>query len=416
MTINNMVRNGMFYSGGVNGLYNNNPYMSLPFLNTDSRVQPGSYWQLPNVNSAASQKENVNTRVSGREILKIIQDIYAQNARMGFSDVNPVVSDNAKASIFVDNAKTASSVLSKTFSLDIKQTALAQTNSSGSVNSSAKDYETGIFSFAIDAGGKTRNFTINVSGDDTNESIQRKMAAVINSSDIGTKAEVIEDKEKGTSVLSISSKETGVKNSFSITDTSGDLAELMGITAVSTQARDAVYTVDKGYERTSSSNEITVSPGVNVTMKEAGKTDISFKRDPAEAVKAVKDIVGAINSAIRNASEIPGRGSAKFISDLSSMNRTYSQSLARMGISVSRTGELSVDEGKLTKAAESNGLGDLFSNRQFGFGARLEQIASNAARSNAYFSPSQPVIFGYSGGKVNYFNFSTAGSLFDLII
>jgi len=278
-----------------------------------------------------------------------------------------------------------------------------------------RSVEAGEYSFSIEAGGQTHNFTIAVNENDTNESIQERMAAAINERDIGITASVTSveatDDQEATTSLSLVSDNTGTDAAFTV---SGDLTSAMGVTDATQEAQNAVFSVNGGEERTSQSNDVSLAAGITATLTGSGTTSVSVERDARSATEAVTGLVDALNSALRSANASDGRGSARFVNDIQSMNRNYAASLARVGISVSRNGELSIDEEQLERAAQDGSLDRLFADQQFGFGARMERIATNAANSELYANAQ--VNFNFDQGQLFFSLLNNTGSLFNLLI
>jgi flagellar hook-associated protein 2 len=298
--------------------------------------------------------------------------------------------------------------------LTVQQTAQAQRNEGYTLTADARYVSSGAFSFEIEVGDSTHTFNINVLDSDDNESIQRRMAQAINTRNIGVTASVATEttgtgnNTETTSTLNLTAAQTGTNNAFTVTDVTGNLADAMGVTTVDQEARNAIFSVNGGFERHSQSNEVSLAAGVTATLRYEGTTDISFARPTNEATRAVTDLVNSINSAISDTNARDGRGSARFLDDLRGMNRTFAPALARVGISVNNDGRLSIDQDRLSRAAEDGSLARLFENDSFGFGARVGRIAQNAAQSNFYVNAPSPV--NISSGMGGNFNF---GNTFD---
>jgi len=243
------------------------------------------------------------------------------------------------------------------------------------------------------------------------------MAAAINGKNVGVTASVAADSKNATSKLSLTSTETGSKNGgsvFEITDTKGNLADKMGVTQISQNAQNAVYTVNGGEEKTAASNNIDLGNGVTATLKDAGKTTLTFQRDGSGAIDKVKELVGSLNSILAEAARGEGRGSDRLGLAITSMNKAYKGTLEKAGINVSQGGMLSVDEDKLKKAAENGSLEKIFQSKgNYGFAYRAGHIAQNMSQTSIYIDKA-PNNFGYDfSGMYNYYSSSSIGSLID---
>ena len=407
MTVNNMARNAMMTGavGGTNPLFGNqkasaqNPAASgMPF---GADLQAGMNPAFATGTAARDAGKGMQNAVQDR------QSAYSQYQGTSSNEKTAVV-DDSKAT-----QATKSSMSNDPVKLEVKQTAQAQTNEGKGMDSSKSAVEAGEYSFSIEAGGKTHNFTINVDENDDNASIQEKMAAAINKQDIGVTATVTADDKTGTTSLSLASDETGTDAAFTVKDESGNLAESMGVTDSTQKAQNAVYSVNGGAERTSQSNDVKLADGVTATLKGAGTTSISAERDTKSATEAAKKLVDAINTALKNAGAGDGRGAARLANDIKAMNRNFSGALAGVGITVSRNGELSIDEAKLEKAAQDGRLERVLGNEQSGFGARAERIANNAVDSE-YYADIQ-ANFSFDRGQLLFQKLQSVGMLFNML-
>ena len=383
MTVNNMARNAMMTGAisGTNPLFGAQKTPAMP----TSQTSFGENLQV-------SPKSSFTTGADVRSAAGGLQGAV-QNRQTAFAQQQATTSNEKAATATVDNSKlasaTASSLQSNPVNLDVKQTATAQTNAGGAMGADAKGVAAGEYSFAIEAGGETHNFTIKVDENDTNASIQDKMAAAINERDIGVNAYVTAteaaDGKEATTSLSLASAATGTDSAFTVKEDPGGLASAMGVADATQSAQNAIYSVNGGEEITSQSNDVSLAAGVTATLTGIGTTSISLERDTKSAVDGVRGLVESINSALRNANASDGRGSAKFVSDIQTMTKSYSASLEKMGIAVAKDGTLSiVDEEKLAKATMDGSADRLFADQRFGLGARLDKIAGNAAKTDFY--------------------------------
>ena len=407
MTVNNMARNAMMTgaAGGINPLFGNQKA---------SAQKPAATGMPFGSDLQAGMNPAFATGTAARDAGKGMQNAV-QDRQTAYSQYQGT-SSNAKTAA-IDDSKatqaTKSSMATDPVNLEVKQTALAQTNQGEGMSASERAVETGEYSFSIEAGGKTHNFTISVDENDDNASIQEKMAAAINKEDIGVTASVTTDDQKGTTSLSLASDETGTDAAFTVKDESGNLAAAMGVTDSTQQAQNAVYSVN-GDERTSQSNEVNLADGVTATLKGVGTTTISAERDTKSATGAAKQLVDAINSALKNAGAGNGQGAARLAGDIKAMNRNFSGALAGIGITVSRNGELSIDEAKLEKAAQDGRLEKVLGNTQSGFGARAERIANNAVNSEFYADIQAN--FTFDRGQLLFRKLQNVGMLFNMLV
>jgi len=426
------IGSGYGYFGGVGNLYgaNGNQKNSKSSLETllgggvNANSAVGKLYD--NISKLSQKKLDIKTspfggrttgetiKKAGRGILDAAGAFKDKSGKSVFSTLRANTSDDKVAAATADNLKIGAKPPDQ-IKLNVKQTATAQINDGTALASKDKSAATGWSSFSIETNGKKNVFTINVEAGDNNEKIQQKMADAINSRKIGVTASVNKYEKEGKSELSLTSVRTGENGKFSVSDMyGGTLAAATGITNVRQEAQNAVYSINGGAEKTSESNDISIEKGVDATLKGAGSAVISFDSDTDSAVKAVKDLVGAVNTALKAANPTDGGGSSRFALDVAGMNKSYSSALSKVGVNVSRSGELSVNESKLKDAAKDGSLGKVFDNNSFGFTNRASHIANYAANTNYYGDSSRN--YSFSNGAFNLMVQGGLGMLFDMSI
>ena len=414
MTVNNMARNAMM----MNKINGTNPLLGTQ--NASMPTKPASQASFGS-DLQVSPKSSFTTGTAVRGAAGDLQSAV-QNRQTAFAQQTGTTTNDKAATVTVDNAKltsaATSSLQTNPVKLDVSQTAAAQTNAGGAMTADTTGVQAGEYNFAIEAGGNTYNFTINVDANDTNASIQEKMATAINEQNIGVNASVTAtaatEGNAATTSLSLTSAATGTDAAFTVTDGEGGLAAAMGVADATQNAQNAVYSINGGETITSQSNDVSLAAGVNATLTGTGTTSISLERDSQSAMDGIRGLVDSINSALKSANASDGKGSAKFVSDIQTMNQSYSASLAKMGISVSKDGELSIVDEELLQKATMDGSADrLFADSRFGFGARLDKIASNAAKTELYADVQAN--FSFDKGQIMYQQMQNAGALFNML-
>lgn len=346
-------------------------------------------WTNPANNRGAAAPPDINAavRAAGHNIQSAINDVRGVNR-----DVTGRTSDADVATVTVDNARTIAAVPPRDTSIDVRQVAVAQVNRGDAVDSRAPMLA-GEFSFEIEARGRTHVFNINVTDEDNNATVQQRMMAAINAADIGVTAtrENVGVGDGATTRLTLTANQTGTDAAFAVRDVDGGtLASMMGVATATTEAQNAVFSINQGAERQSQTNEISLAAGVTATLTGEGRTDITFGRSAEDLVSSVTNLVGALNSAMRDVNAGAGRGNARFVSDLHGLNRTFEMSLARVGIDVLENGQLAINQNRLQAAAQDGRLERMFESN-LGFAGRAGRIADNAASSRHYRNTPPPV-------------------------
>ena len=355
---------------------------------------PGSAANRPNQPAqSAAPVSNQAIRDAGREISEALGGMQ-DNRNSVFATLEGRTSNADAATVQVNNSRTIQSMPPRDTTINVTQVAQAQVNTGEALTASSGAVTSGGYRFSISVGGNTQEFTLNVLDSDDNASVQRAMAEAINRRGMGVTATVqtATDSETGaqTSTLTLTANQTGTGNAFTVNDITGNLAASMGVTTASQTAQNAVFTLNGGAERQSQTNDISLAAGVTATIRGVGEAQISFGRSAEQAVSAVTDLVGALNNALRNTNPNDGRGSARFVSDIQGMNRTFAPALSRVGIDVGADGRLSINQDRLQRAAQDGSLERVFGNQNMGFAGRANRIANNAA-SGAYRNAPTPV-------------------------
>lgn len=268
----------------------------------------------------------------------------------------------------------------------------------------------GTHQFAIEAGGISRTLSVNVAQGDTNADVQQRMADAINSANMGFSASVEINTETNSSILRVESNATGAsaENAFTIRDVSGDLVSRTGANEMHSAAQNAVFTVD-GQQRTSASNTVFIGSGVTVTFNRVTEPDesarISWGRDQSGATEQnVRDMVSSFNDLFSAASGRVNDPRAQNLSSrLLNVVSANSRALSDIGVGMDSSGRLTIDSGRLSRAAESGGLNDFFSGG--GFASQLNRIADSVLSNPSNF------VTNNTG-----FSFDNPGTIFDFML
>ena len=314
----------------------------------------------------------------------------------------------------------------------VDQTAAGQLNEGTRMNA-AETYggNGGTNRFSIETGGKTTQLSVNVAAGDTNKDVQQKMADAINKAGIGVKATVETDKTSNSSILKLESVKTGSdpKNSFTIQDITGNIAARTGANDLSSEGRDAIYSVNGGPTKTSQSNTVNLGNGINATFNKASDETVTISRgqDLKYAMSAVQNMVSSYNNLFSEAAQKTGDPKAQNLaSKMVNISSTYSKSLSNVGIGFTNDGKMTIDTQKLNQAAENGKLQQFFtenSGKSYGFTNQLGRLADNVSRNTSNFVSSSMFgnnlgeNFSYSRfGDLLQYNYLGAGSLLDFML
>ncbi|GGI06677.1 flagellar filament capping protein FliD [Egicoccus halophilus] len=374
-----MSSSGMFSIGGIaSGLDTTGIINQLMALERQpvTRLQ-STQAQLRGVDNAWSQ---VNTKLSS---LRTAVDAISRPDR--FSSLVTVSSSNTDA---VGVARAATSATGSV-SFSVEQLARPQQVTSG-VFRSATDPLAATGRLDVQVGTKDP-VSIDVVAGDSLQTIANKL----NRANAGVTASVVKTGDDEHRLL-ISSKDSGAANTVQVSSTTG-LAQLAPATAdqpdgmrVLQSAQDAVLRLGTGDDaivvRRSSNTVTDLVPGATLTLRKATNGDpvtVTSQRDPEAAVTAVKTYVEALNGAIKTlndltrydataktAGALQGDPAARRLLDQlrtavsappGATDGPFS-SAAQLGITVDRTGTVTLDDAKLRTALQEDfdAVGRLF--------------------------------------------------------
>lgn len=415
MYINNWNRYNPYVSN--NYFYNKPNTFSSGVSNPYSALFPN--YGVNNFKPNQSSLQMYKVKQSGINLSNALSKLTTKTKDSVFNKKTPVSSDADAMTVSGAVKNTPSNTLP--INVKIDQVAKAQVNSGNDLSSNGRAVSSGNYRFEVEIGEARHSFGIEVTASDNNKTIQQKMAAAINNRNIGVKATVKSNTTAGTSSLAIESKTTGTTNTngnpvFTVRDVTGGLAAAMNVTSISQSAQNAVYSVNNGTSRTSTSNEIDLGNGVKATLKGVSNSvQVNFQADTSEAVSAVKGFVKTLNDVLSDAGSDFGQNSDRLERDLLGMNKTYKSSLEKLGINVKSDGSLSVDEDKLTAAAGDGRLQKFFQSN-YGFAKRADGISNNMKNSPNYYTGSGASSYQPPNNSKyfkQYSQYMNAGFLFD---
>lgn len=396
---------GYGYSSSVNNL------LQLSSLKTTS-----SYSAISAINRVSSTSSNTSAYSSVTSFLKDYQSeltgLEAAAAKLQTSMGGNVFSQLEAGSTdeSVATAKRSWSLeAGMDVNLEVHSVAQAQRNSS--IANYATDLAEEDMEFEI--AGPGGNQTVSISSTNANgtkktykQMYEEAARAVNGNSKTGVRASV--ESEDGKVSLVLTGKNTGEANGFNVTGKTGAAA---GLEYMDTAASDAKYTVTQnGYSQTysSASNKVSIAYGrVDVELKKEGTTNIYSGVDTDKIADAVQDLVDSYNSVTNLLESNSGRG-AGTAAHLASFQRgmAHEKTLAALGITTNKAGDLVLDKEKLTEALEKDydfvvdTLGG-----QFGLAEKAAQRADQALSD-----PVQRIVSNDLGGSTSRSSASGSGS------
>jgi flagellar hook-associated protein 2 len=298
------------------------------------------------------------------------------------------------------------------YSIEVQQLASAQKLQSGTFASSSTVVGTG--TLHIVAGGQAYDISV----DSSNDTLSG-IAQAINQSAAGTKLVATVINGAGDSRLVITARDSGVANSFTVSQSGGDggLATLVyppsggGLTQL-TAAADSRVLID-GVTATSSTNTIADAiAGVTLTLQDTNATGetttLTVDYNRSGASQAVSNFVTSYNALVGSISKLasydtsthtggPLFGDAGVQNIVDQLRRVLGSQvpgvdasaslLAQIGVTAQLDGTLKVDSTKLNAAFGSNfdAVGKLFATDKVGIAVKLDSLLGSYLDANGVF-------------------------------
>lgn len=257
---------------------------------------------------------------------------------------------------------------SNSSSFDMKVNALAtpQINTGNFLTSDRYDFEEGHYSFDLNTASNSYEFQFNVGIGDNNLDIQKKLARLVNSSDVGLKAEIISN-NNGQSALQLTSKNTGLPADktelFSIeSDTSWAAINRLGINRVTEEAHNSSFTLNDT-THSSMSNTFTINKAFEVTLHKTTGVDavnVGFKTNTEALYDSVTDLISAYNNMVTVGANYSMNHNNSYFNEMTNIGRTLSDRLNMVGITQSEDGTLNVDRETMLSEVTGSNRDDVF--------------------------------------------------------
>ncbi|MBQ1527623.1 MAG: flagellar filament capping protein FliD [Lachnospiraceae bacterium] len=257
------------------------------------------------------------------------------------------------------------------FNLVITQLAQSQKNTGRFMPDEKANLPPDTYSFDVHSKDTDYEFQFNIGENDTNRSIQEKLARLINRSNIGIKASAVSD-GNGNTALELESDDTGLRNGeaqFIVTDdhtskTSGAV-NYFGLDNIARPPTNAEFSIN-GIEGVSASNHFTIEDTYDLTLKKAseeGKSvSIGLKTDVESITDNIRHLIGGYNSFVSHASEyLESQPNSKaLLREMRAISLRYGESLGKIGINFQDDGTISLDKDTIQKTAQKDDANESF--------------------------------------------------------
>lgn len=231
------------------------------------------------------------------------------------------------------------------------------------------DLSPGAYSFDVTTSVSNYELQFTINEDDTNHSIQTRLARLINNANIGITAAV--DYTDRLSALVLNSVSTGVvdgEQPFTISDEDTShrkgIVDYLGIRHNTQEAAWAKYRVD-GEEFLSPSNQVVINKEFSVDLKAASSETVTLgvKADVESLKENIHGLTGAYNSFLQSAAEYLDKypRTTILVNSMKRMTGRFQGDMALLGISQDEKGALQVDDDVLEEKLEMGEIHDAVS-------------------------------------------------------
>ena len=248
--------------------------------------------------------------------------------------------------------------------MEVKSLAKSQVNMGKSLPEGEMALSPDTYSFDIHSRDLDYEFQFNIGEEDTNRTIEEKLARLINKSNIGLHANVASDGE-GNVALRLESDDTGLRNGerlkFNISDdktskTKGAV-DYFGLNSIETYPSDSSFILN-GEERSTSNNKFTIDKTFEITLngvsKEGESVSIGLKTDVESITENISHLIEGYNSFLNKAASYLDSQphSGRLMNEMNGISNRYGSALKSIGLNVQEDGTIELDRNTLQKTAQ----------------------------------------------------------------
>lgn len=329
--------------------------------NSIVKINKESPWYLPTT-SKDTQRYAVDMKENARGLHNTIAQLDGLEENSGLLDKKSAFSTDMDIAEATYIGSRTSAGASPSFSLEVKSLASPQENLGYFLPDAKIDLPPDTYSFDIAVNDMNYEFQFSIGEDETNREVQDRLVRLINNSDIGIRASLVESEDQ--SSLRLVSEATGLPNGkeqlFHVSDnrtskTSGTV-NYFGLDYVSKEASNATFLVNDEL-REASVNHFTIGKLFDVKLKgvspEGEPIQIGLKTDVESFTDNVTSLISGYNDFIKAASAYQETQlkSRKLVRELSGIAKLYNNSLNSTGLNLQKDGTLEVDRDQLLRTA-----------------------------------------------------------------
>ena len=337
-------------------------------------------------------KENAK---SIQNVVASLSDSYGDFAD-SFRKKVAVSSDESSVSVkYVGDGSDAEEM--DGFSIEVKQLSTPQVNSGNPLKNDALSFTPGTYTFDLNVNNSSYEFQYTVKKAETNLDVLKKIAGLVNRSNLGINATIRRGTTAETvdsSALTLTSRQTGRSSTeehlFEITPgTSSEsirAMDLLGIHNIEKEAENSIFLFD-GEVFSSMSNAFSINDSFDISLNkvsEEGKPAvISFKTDVESVADNIMTLVDAFNNILNTAATTSQEATGdtnKLLTEMGAISRSRRESLGDIGLEVGENGIITLNKEKLEEAIQPDRAEDTFaklSRFKAAIGDKANSIAIN---------------------------------------
>ncbi len=315
-----------------------------------------------------AQEYTLTVKEQAMELSAAVKELGSGEAEGAFSRFT--VKSDAPGIVGVDVLEGSDPSKIDQLEVEVERLSSPQINEGRMVESKENSLMSGQYNFTVEIEGSFYSFQFNVSGTNNNKELQTKLADFINKTKVGLRADVVNDRENGTSALNLEAKKDGVDFVFKDTKipegTNAGIVTFFGLNDVKRSAGKTVAIIN-GEKVESDDRKIVTSDGLLLDIKNVtngNKVNIFKVADDEMVYRKVSDFVNKYNRLtdyVRVGSETR-RASKKLWYELNGLLSKYTNTLSENGIEIIENGRgnLYIDREKMSIAVNNGSLEKLF--------------------------------------------------------
>ena len=233
------------------------------------KINKESPWYL-DVTQKETQEYAVNIKENARLLYNTIASMGGLEPERTLKK-NTAYSSNPDAVDVAFIGDAADSASAPTLNLQVKSLAASQENRGSYLPNEPVSLSAGTYAFEINTGGMNYEFQFSVSENESNKDVQKRLARLINHTNIGVRARL--DEGEARNALILSSVQTGLPEGrdelFRVSEGNSDslsgAVSYFGLQYTTRQASNASFLLN-GEERTTASNSFTIGKMFDVEL------------------------------------------------------------------------------------------------------------------------------------------------------